>query len=483
MVARRRTPHRRGRLDSRLHSSHRSQALGRLLLVLLLAGSAPACDVDRLLNAKDKDTSPVGAINSASGLPNAYAGAISQFQVGWAGSAADAGDGNEGQVNMTALLTDEYIDLETFPTRIAVDQRITAPGNGTLRGDYLDLSQARVSAERAVALYQQFDPTNVLHAEMLNLAGYSYLVFAEDFCSGIPFDSIAPSGKVIYGQPLTTDSMYARAMKDFQAALVIAAADSAANGDAKGIEQLSVSRIGQARVLLDEGQFPQAASIAALVPLSFVYAMEGSSNSPREYNGVWYFTTQLAFSVSNLEGGNGMDFASANDPRVPSLDVGTPGFSGVGQDFISEEIYTGPTSNTPLATGLEAALIVAESELQAGQTTAWAQSLNALRSASSSLLASGASIDSLPTDSTAGASSTMQVSVMFRERAFWLYLTGHRLSDMRRLIRQYHRTANEVFPTGLDAVTGSPYGNSIEFPVSSDESNNPNSHGCLNNDA
>jgi starch-binding outer membrane protein, SusD/RagB family len=467
-----------------MHIAHPAPRGMRVVLVVLLVGGTAACNVDRLLDTKDKDTSPVGAINSATGLPNAYAGAISQFQVGWAGSAADLGSGNEGQINMTALLTDEYIDLETFPTRISVDQRITAPGNGTLRGNYLDLSQARVSAERAAGLYQQFDPTNVLHAEMLNLAGYSYLVFAEDYCSGIPFDSIAPNGKIFYGQPLTTDSMYARAMKDFQAALVIAAADSAANGgDAKGIEQLSVSRIAQARVLLDEGQFTQAANIAALVPLSFVYAMEGSSNSPREYNGVWYFTTQLAFSVADGEGGNGLDFVSGNDPRVPSLDAGTPGFSGVGQDFINEELYTGPTSNTPLATGLEAALIVAESQLQAGQTTAWAASLNALRRSSGTLLASGAAIDSLPTDSTTMAADTLQVSVMFRERGFWLYLTGHRLSDMRRLIRQYHRTADHVFPTGLDVVTGSPYGTSIEFPVSSDESNNPNSHGCLNNDA
>jgi starch-binding outer membrane protein, SusD/RagB family len=473
----------RRRPASAMHITHWPQRGLRVVLVSLMVAAATACNVDSLLTTKDKDTSPVGAINSATGLPNAYAGAISQFQVGWAGSAADLGSGNEGQVNMTALLTDEYIDLETFPTRIAVDQRITAPGNGTLRGNYLDLSQARVSAERAAGLYQQFDPTNVLHAEMLNLTGYSYLVFAEDYCSGIPFDSIAPNGKIFYGQPLTTDSMYARAMKDFQAALVIAAADSAANGDAKGIEQLSVSRIAQARVLLDEGQFANAANLAALVPLSFVYAMEGSSNSPREYNGVWYFTTQLAFSVADNEGGNGLDFVSGNDPRVPSLDVGTPGFSGVGQDFISEELYTGPTSNTPLATGLEAALIVAESELNAGQTGPWAATLNSLRRSSGTLLASGEAIDSLPADSTTGASSTLQVGVMFRERAFWLYLTGHRLSDMRRLIRQYHRPANQVFPTGLDVVTGSPYGTSIEFPVSSDESNNPRSHGCLNNDA
>ena len=487
MVTHLATSSRRG-AESDMHvipGFHRASHRGpRVLLAILLIGSATACDVDRLLRAKDKDTSPVGSINSATGIPNAYAGAISQFQVGWAGSAANLGNANEGQVNMTALLTDEYIDLETFPTRIAVDQRITAPGNSTLRGNYLDLSQSRVSAERAAGLYQQFDPTNVLHAEMLNLAGYSYLQYAEDYCSGIPFDSIAPSGKIVYGQPLTTDSMYARAMKDFQAALVIAGADSAANdGDAKGIEQMNVSRIAQARVLLDEGQFAQAANIAALVPLSFVYAMEGSSNSPREYNGVWYFTTQLAFSVADNEGTNGLNFVSAADPRAPSADAGTPGFSGVGQDFINQELYTGPTSNTPLATGLEAALIVAEADLNAGQPGAWAGVLNSLRRSSGTLLASGAAIDSLPTDSTSGASSTLQVSVMFRERAFWLYLTGHRLSDMRRLIRQYHRLAKDVFPTGLDVVTGSPYGTSIEFPVSSDESNNPNSHGCLNNDA
>lgn len=463
-----------------MHITHRSRHVARVGTVLLLMSAVSACNVNRLLDTKDKDTSPVGSITSAAGLPNARAGAISQFQVGWAGSAASAGSANEGQINMTALLTDEYIDLETFPTRIAVDQRNTTPGNGTLRGNFLDLSQARVSAERAAGLYQQFDSTNVLRAEMLNLAGYSYVVFAEDYCAGVPFDSIAPSGKVFYGQPLPTDSMYARAMKDFALALTIAAADSAVNGDPKGFEQLSLSRVGQARVLLDEGQFNAAATVAATVPLSFVYAIEGSSNSPREYNGVWYFTTQLAFSVADNEGGNGLNFVSAADPRVPTMDIGGPGFSGVGQDFINEEIYTGPTSNTPLATGLEAALIVAEAQLHAGQNGVWAGTLNTLRQT-----AFTSAIPALPADSTTDNSvaDTSRVNVMFRERAFWLYLTGHRLSDMRRLIRQYGRAANHVFPSGLDAVVGAPYGSSIEFPVSSDESNNPNSHGCLNNHA
>jgi len=42
----------------------------------------------------------------------------------------------------------------------------------------------------------------------------------------------------------------------------------------------------------------------------------------------------------------------------------------------------------------------------------------------------------------------LQIDVMFRERAFWLYGTGTRLGDLRRLIRQYNRDQSIVFPIG-----------------------------------
>jgi starch-binding outer membrane protein, SusD/RagB family len=449
-------------------------------VALLAAAVVSACNIDRLLNTKDKDTATPGSINSASGLPNARAGAISQFQVAFGGSAAGGGSSNEGQINMTALLTDEYVDLETFPTRITVDNRITAPGNGTLRGIFLDMSQARVSAERAVTLYQTYDSTNVFHAEMLNLAGYSYVLFGEDYCSGIPFDAVNPNGSIVNGQPLTTDSIYGRALADFAAALQIAIADSAANDDPKGIEQINLARLGTARVLLDRGQFAAASAVAGLVPPSFAYDIEGSTNTPRENNGVWYFTTQLAFSVADVEGTNGLNFLSAGDPRVQAVDAGVPGFSGIGPDFQIEQKYTSPTDPIPLATGLEAQLIDAEAKLQAGQIGPWATELNALRAAFPDTILSK---HPLKADSTSAASPELRVDVMFRERAFWLYLTAHRLSDMRRLIRQYGRDPESVFPTGIDAITGSPYGTSVEFPVSSDETNNPNFHGCFNNNA
>ena len=39
-------------------------------------------------------------------------------------------------------------------------------------------------------------------------------------------------------------------------------------------------------------------------------------------------------------------------------------------------------------------------------------------------------------------------NLLFSERALWLYATGTRLGDMRRLIGQYGRTQSTVLPTG-----------------------------------
>ena len=62
----------------------------------------------------------------------------------------------------------------------------------------------------------------------------------------------------------------------------------------------------------------------------------------------------------------------------------------------------------------------------------------------------------------------------------WLYLTGHRLGDLRRLIRQYGRTANAVFPTGnLPSPLAGTYGNDVNLPIPFDERNNPKFNGCL----
>ena len=79
-------------------------------------------------------------------------------------------------------------------------------------------------------------------------------------------------------------------------------------------------------------------------------------------------------------------------------------------------------------------------------------------------------------------SDVARTSLLFRERAFWMWGTAHRLGDMRRLVRQYSRAQNTVFPTG-EYHKGGEYGSDVNFPVSSDERNNPKFTGCIDRTA
>jgi len=67
----------------------------------------------------------------------------------------------------------------------------------------------------------------------------------------------------------------------------------------------------------------------------------------------------------------------------------------------------------------------------------------------------------IPTMPTATAD---QVNLLYQERAFWLYLTGRRLGDMRRLIRNYGRDPETVFPTGDYPIQGAKYGKATAIP-------------------
>jgi hypothetical protein len=76
----------------------------------------------------------------------------------------------------------------------------------------------------------------------------------------------------------------------------------------------------------------------------------------------------------------------------------------------------------------------------------------------------------------------LRVDLLFRERAFWLFLTGHRQSDLRRLVRQYSRSPSNVFPVGK-YKDGLPYGSDVTFPIGTDDGQNPNFRGCLDRGA
>jgi hypothetical protein len=78
-----------------------------------------------------------------------------------------------------------------------------------------------------------------------------------------------------------------------------------------------------------------------------------------------------------------------------------------------------------------------------------------------------------------------RVALLFQERAYWLFLTGQRQGDLRRLIRNYGRSRETVYPIGrypfflgLDQ-----YGTDVTVPVPSAERANPLFAGCLSRGA
>jgi hypothetical protein len=56
------------------------------------------------------------------------------------------------------------------------------------------------------------------------------------------------------------------------------------------------------------------------------------------------------------------------------------------------------------------------------------------------------------------------------------------LGDLRRLIRQYGRDAESVFPTGA-YFKGGVYGTDVNFPIPFEEKNNPSFTGCIDRKA
>jgi hypothetical protein len=429
---------------------------------VLVALGATACNPDKLLKVRDVDVLDPGTLNSKSALPTILASSSATFQLAFSGAADLNNGGHEGMVNMSGLLADEYIHAETFPDRQGVDSRTIAAGNGAVKGVFFDLSQARAFADLASGRYNTFDKGTAGHSEVLSLGAYAYLLFAEDFCSGVPFSTLTDAG-VQYGDPQTREQILDIAFAKFDSALNFATSTSED-------DLANLARVGKGRTLLNQGNYAAAAAAVAAVPTDFVYSVESSANSTRQNNGIWMYTINFnGFSVPDREGGTGLPWRTANDPRVPWFDTGDVGFDGE-TPYFAQQKYPSKDSDTPLASGIEARLIEAEGALQAGSTALFLQKLNAPR------LVAGM------TPLTDPGTATARVNLLFSERGFWFYLTAHRLGDLRRLVRQYGRAPNTVFPSG-DYHKGGTYGNDVNLPVSADEKNNPKFAGCLDRNA
>jgi starch-binding outer membrane protein, SusD/RagB family len=451
----------RDRVASTQAPRGRSSLVASTALASLVAAIV-ACNPGNALKVPQPDNLNSATINSPAALPALLAGTLSAFQIAYSGASDEGNGGHEGYINWTGIFTDEMQDIETFPTRTAVDARTASPANASLKAFFIDLTSARAIADKTDDKYNKFAADSAGHGVALALGGYSYVLFAEGYCEGVPVSTLNDNGSITYGQPLTREQLLQIAIQRFDSAITVAGA----NLDSS---TLNLAKVGLGRALLDSNDDASAAAAVASVPVGYVYDIGASTNSAVENNGIWNYTINVpAFSVSDSEGTNGLPFFSANDPRVPVVNTHANGTSGFGP-LLLQQIYLTQRTPIPLATGIEAQLIIAEHQQRTGG--AWLATLNAIRTTVPGL----APLVDLGTPAA-------DVSLLFHERAFWMYLTGHRLGDLRRLIRQYARPANTVFPIGI-SIQNTPYGPDVNIAVSEDEANNPNFHGCLNRGA
>src|SRR6266566_8485 len=190
-------------------------ALGALAVIA-------ACNSDKLLKVNDPDVARPEALQGAGALPAQRAGAIGNFGVAYNGGNADV-----EQVHLSALLADEFINTETFPTRIEIDQRAMSLSNTSLVGTFFDLTRARASSELSINAYKQFatkaaDSTGF--PEVLALNGFTYILFAENYCGAVPVSTQEADGSFTFGAPDSTNTLLDSAISKFNQALAMPAA-------------------------------------------------------------------------------------------------------------------------------------------------------------------------------------------------------------------------------------------------------------------
>ncbi|HTO72670.1 MAG TPA: hypothetical protein VMJ30_02575 [Gemmatimonadales bacterium] len=407
-----------------------------------------------------------GSLDNYKGAVGKRIGAIANFSFAQDGDGSFDTDSTDGVILTSGLMADEFTYVGPNPTPQEFNQHAVARVNGSLEALYFYVHKARISSERAAVALETYTPDRTVETgipEVLSLAGFTYITLAENWCSGVPLSYLQADTVVLTGSDSTAGALN-KAVERFDSALAHPAV-----GVNPNLQYLA--QVGKARALVDLGQFDAAATAVNGVPTEFSYVTEHSGNPPRLQNAIWSFTTTGLFSVADSSGGTGLGYRTLLDPRVPYDSTGDVGLDLFSPLFLILK-YPQADSPIPVASGIEARLIEAEAQLHDGNVPGMNAILNDLRANAIS-----PALDSLPVP----AAGTAAEDQLFSERALWLYATGHRLGDMRRLVRQYGRPRDSVFPTG-PFFKGGNYGTDVNFPIPISEDQNPHFTGCQNLD-
>ena len=332
-----------------------------------------------------------------------------------------------GYVVASGLAAGELYDGSQTAARWSYDRRdveanqaLYASSGCTGIGVYTPLNTARFTNDQAVTLLSGWTDVQVANRQLLiarnaAMAGYSLLLLGEGFCEAV----------VNVGPLLTPLALFDSAEVRFTAAL--AAAQTAGNA-----ALTNLALVGRARARLNGGDNAGAAADALLVPQDFVYNATSDANSGIRNNRI-FAQNNTGRAVTVAPAYRAMTVDGNPDPRVQAA-ASTPAMmpDQVNEYWIQLK-YTALASSTPIASGVEAALIRAEI---AGAGTG-VGIINTLRARP------GVALPALtPAEEAAFAATVAE------ERRRELWLQGTRWFDMNRLSLTQVPAAGGAYPKG-----------------------------------
>ena len=437
----------------------------RTFAALLLATGVAACSTSDLLDVETPDQITPDQAGSAVGAAALRVSAIGNFAAFYGG---DYGGSFHGVSITSGMLTDEIESARGGTEHL--DSRAQNEGVQPLSTTWAFVGQSTTQTVRAIKALKEFAPegtatekstkaTQIGH--LYALQGFAYAILAENYCSGIPIanaDDINPKTDL-----LTTAQLYTRSLAYFDTAATTLGTTTADQPFRNAVA------VGRGRVLVDLARYDEAAAAVTTVPTNFSFAVSYSATSVVNAIYDWMNAT-LNYAPADKEGINGMDFITARDPRVTVIrnaaGAPTPRAGQDGAQHYTQTVFATAGAPMPLATGVEARLIEAEAALKKGDATTYLAKMNDARTIVSAL-----------TPLTDPGSAVARENLLFRERAFWFWGTAHRLGDLRRLVKDYKRGAETVYPTG-PYFKGGAYGTDLVLIPAQAEKNNVDFQGC-----
>lgn len=493
------------------HMAGRGRTMAMRIAMVAVLGLLGACKWQDLVSTDlPPTTADPEALKTQDGALSLYHGSLWAFRRGFGGA-------NRAYVLMSGRFADElstgaYVTGDgpgalTTGTMAELDARDMPEDNilrsTTIESWYRDMNMARNQTVDAIYYTRNYGPLlpKDIVGHMFAVRGMTLIYLADIFCSGVPLTHYESPSGFSYEPGLPTDSLYARAVTWFDSAL--ANVPDSAN-------YRYLADVGKARALLNLGKFEEAAAAVSEVPTDFQYKAlyandyNGSFSNNWTWGIVTYSDDESSFgTIGDNEGGNGLPFASANDPRVPVIPAPIQSqsyplttYTLPAWMFPTTAPWFGTSSKQKnaesivVASGIEARLTEAEAAAQAGDGSFLAI-LNELRttctdaaSCASPAPAGSGGVEGLPPLTDPG-NTDARIKMVYDERAFWLFLTGHRQGDLRRLVRVYGWPENEVYPTGFYPLGAKQqYGSFTNIPVPyTERAINTKFTGCINRGA